>query len=79
MAAPSVGRRSCAGKRKAAALIVQNLRLCHWECIISVERRFFRRPAYVLNLLTFHFDCVSAMEHKAAFPANFTHAPSMRQ
>lgn len=67
------------GNRRTAALIVQNRRLCHWACIISVERRFFRRPAYVLDLLTLHLDCVSAMEYKAAFPANFTRAPSMRQ
>ena len=32
MAAPSVGRRSCAGQREAAALISQSRRKVIWAC-----------------------------------------------
>ena len=32
MAAPSVGRRSCTGQRKAAALIFQSRRKVVWAC-----------------------------------------------
>lgn len=41
MAAPSVGRRSCAGKRKAAALIVQSRRWSYGRVKRAAVRRLF--------------------------------------
>lgn len=48
MAAPSVGRRSCAGQREAAALISQNRRWLYRRVKGAAARRLFffcRRPA----------------------------------
>ena len=48
MAAPSVGRRSCAGQREAAALISQSRRKVVWACQKGCcTTAFFlcRRPA----------------------------------
>ena len=41
MAAPSVGRRSCAGQREAAALISQSRRIVNWAWENTAERRLF--------------------------------------
>ena len=48
MAAPSVGRRSCAGQREAAALISQSRRWFYGRVKRAAVRRLFflcRRPA----------------------------------
>ena len=48
MAAPSVGRRSCAGQREAAAVISQSRRLLYGRVKRAAVRRLFffcRRPA----------------------------------
>ena len=51
MAAPSVGRRSYAGQKKAAALIVQSRRWIVWACQRAAVRRLFsfcRRAADII-------------------------------
>jgi len=48
MAAPFVGRRSCAGQKKAAALITQSRRWLYGRVKWAAVRRLFffcRRPA----------------------------------
>ena len=50
MAAPSVGRRSCAGQREAAALITQSRRWSYGRVKRAAGRRLFflcRRPAAI--------------------------------
>ena len=63
MAAPSVGRRSCAGQREAAALISQSRRLIVWACQRAAERRLFffcRRPADTSYYHTIFFSKILA-------------------
>lgn len=71
MAAPSVGRRSCAGKRKAAALIVQSRRWSYGRVKRAAVRRLFflgRRPAV---------DYVDYIERKIAIPQKTESAESV--
>ena len=70
MAAPSVGR-SCAGKRKAAALIVQSRRWSYGRVKRAAVRRLFflgRRPAV---------DYVDYIERKIAIPQKTESAESV--
>lgn len=45
MAAPSVGRRSCAGQRKAAALIYQSRRWIYGRVKVLLYDGFFSLPS----------------------------------
>ena len=45
MAAPSVGRRSCAGQREAAALITQSRRWSYGRVKRAAGRRLFSLPS----------------------------------
>ena len=58
MAAPSVGRRSCAGQRKAAALISQSRRRLNKHAKGAAERRlFFFAVIQQFNQLFLYLKC----------------------
>ena len=70
-AAPSLGRQSCVGQRKAAALIVQSRRWSYGRVKRAAVRRLFflgRRPAV---------DYVDYIERKIAIPQKTESAESV--